>query len=46
MIKIDMHRWYALIYDDDKLIGCIGVQTGGDGLGLYEDKDDWEQVNG
>lgn len=43
--EIDMHRWYAVLKDGDKVTGVIGVQ-GRDGLGLYESVEQWERVNG
>ena len=43
---IDMHRWYAVLKQGDAITGGIGVQTGGDGLGLYESVEQWERVNG
>jgi|SRR6185437_9638106 len=45
-VAIDMHRWYATVTLGGAPFGVIGVQTGGDGLGLYDSKEEWEQANG
>ena len=44
-VEIDMHRWYAVIKQDGKTVGVIGIQ-GRDGLGLYESVEEWERING
>lgn len=43
-VKIDMHRWYAVIEQDGQVIAVIGTQ-GRDGLGRYASVQEWEQVN-
>jgi hypothetical protein len=38
-----MHRWYAIVYFGDEILGVIGTIPD-DGLALFESVDEWERV--
>ena len=50
--EIEMHRWYAVIWDNDndgaekKVVGVIGESFPGDGLVLFESEQEWRAARG
>jgi hypothetical protein len=41
-VEIDCHRWYAVIKEDDKVVGVVGVDPSARDLSVYELMEEWE----
>lgn len=41
--RIEMHRWYAIIYFGDEVLGVIAYSEDADGLVLYDSIEEWEE---
>lgn len=44
-VEIEMHRWYAVVHDNEKIIGVIGHDAGS-GLILFDTYEEYEEFTG